>query len=1002
MHALPDLRSPFRHQRLSRSWVALLCGLLLGLLVAAPVLAAPPNATNITVTTNEDTPVIIEVTLPVNTTLLLVAPNPSHGSSTVNGDEITYTPGANQITQVTFNYHFCDTATSSCGLPGTITVNITPVNDDPTAIDDTATTTEDTAVSIAVLANDSTGPANENQTKSLVSVQGVLNGTAAISGANIVYTPSADFCGVASFTYRMSDGVSTDDATVTVTVSCVNDPPAAVADTATMAEDSTTLIDVLANDNAGPANENQAKTLVSVQNAVNGTAVINSEKVSFTPTSNFCGQASFNYTMKDDSNVTRSANVTITVTCVPEAPTLTLSPPYGPVGHSFLINVILTSVDTPVAAVDFVLDYDESCLADSDATPNGLEDDITTTLPTTGDNPSFAFAVDDSAGQLRFVVSSLKSPTEVIAGPSRIIATIKFLLLPNCPSVDFAFANPLFFGTNTLAIPGGLAPAVNDVVVSANQPPTNITLSSEILHDPAPGKTVGTLTTIDADTSDTHTYSLVPSFGDNSKFTLSPNNTLVFIDNGTVQSTYSVRIRTEDQYGGFYEKTFTIRSNRTPTGINLTSTSVPESLPGATVGTLSTVDPDTSDAHTYTVVSSTGDSFEVQGNILKLKPSRVAVDGTTYTVVIRTTDQHGGFYELTFNITGTRTNLRPDANDDGVPAPIVIAGSAQNIAVLANDFDPDGGTVAIISSPAPTNGTKGTTSINGNQINYTPTDPNYNGPDSFTYSITDNDSPTALTDNATVNLVVLADRVRGDCNGDGAVNAGDLAATGLEIFDGDGSTWYLAYGGSFAGFPMGCNSNNDTVIDAGDIACTAAKIFNPTATCAPITTASSSVATLAVSGNLQGAPGSTVNVPISLAAGGNSVAAAAFAVEFDNTALSFDTSDADGNGVPDAVQFNVPNGLMTSANYNAAESRVEIIITGLVPPFPLLSDGTIATVSLTVNSDADAGASAVTLSNSSLGSDAGASIPMEIDDGAIDIAGQATEHAFYLPLISAE
>lgn len=73
----------------------------------------------------------------------------------------------------------------------------------------------------------------------------------------------------------------------------------------------------------------------------------------------------------------------------------------------------------------------------------------------------------------------------------------------------------------------------------------------------------------------------------------------------------------------------------------------------------------------------------------------------------------------------------------------------------------------------------------------------------------------------------------GDCNGDGNVDAGDLSAVVLEIFDGDGmlpsDTPNINPGtGYFAGNAVGCNPNQDYVVDAGDISCTVMIIFGDT------------------------------------------------------------------------------------------------------------------------------------------------------------------------------
>jgi FtsP/CotA-like multicopper oxidase with cupredoxin domain len=96
----------------------------------------------------------------------------------------------------------------------------------PTAGDDAATTPEDTAVTIAVLANDSDP---DGYPLTVTSATAPSNGTALINGDNtITYTPAANFNGTDSFTYTVTDaGALTATATVTVTVTPVNDTPVA-------------------------------------------------------------------------------------------------------------------------------------------------------------------------------------------------------------------------------------------------------------------------------------------------------------------------------------------------------------------------------------------------------------------------------------------------------------------------------------------------------------------------------------------------------------------------------------------------------------------------------------------------------------------------------------------------------------------------------------------------------------------------------------------------------
>ena len=165
---------------------------------------------------------------------------PSNGTAALTSGsrtEVTYTPNPNFSGQDSFTYTVSD-GTLTGPDPGTVTVTVTAVNDAPVAVDDTGATNEDTAVDINVVANDTDA---EGDTLSVSAVgtgdDGPSNGTAALmsgSTTEVTYTPNPNFSGQDSFTYTVSDGTLTgpDPGTVTVTVTAVNDAPAAVDDTA--------------------------------------------------------------------------------------------------------------------------------------------------------------------------------------------------------------------------------------------------------------------------------------------------------------------------------------------------------------------------------------------------------------------------------------------------------------------------------------------------------------------------------------------------------------------------------------------------------------------------------------------------------------------------------------------------------------------------------------------------------------------------------------------------
>ena len=112
--------------------------------------------------------------------------------------------------------------------PATVTITVTPVNDSPDAVNDTATTSQDHAVTIAVLANDTDV---EGDALSVTSLTQPAHGTATLAGNAVTYTPNASFSGTDQFTYRARDasGATSSPATVRVTVTPNIAPTAVIA-----------------------------------------------------------------------------------------------------------------------------------------------------------------------------------------------------------------------------------------------------------------------------------------------------------------------------------------------------------------------------------------------------------------------------------------------------------------------------------------------------------------------------------------------------------------------------------------------------------------------------------------------------------------------------------------------------------------------------------------------------------------------------------------------------
>ena len=245
---------------------------------------------------------------------------PAHGTATINaGGTITYAPAANYSGADSFSYTVSDgnggTATAS------VSVTVTDVNHAPVAVNDSATTVEDEAVTIHVLAND-TDADGGTLTAELVSGPGHGSVTLNPNGS-FRYTPAADFSGADSFRYKARDGSSLDSnvATVTVVIDAENDAPVAANDSYSTGEDQ--VLNVAAPGVLGNDTDIDGGTLrpVLISGPSHGSVTLNANgSFSYTPAASFSGTDSFTYEANDGSDDSNPATVSIAVSPVNDAP----------------------------------------------------------------------------------------------------------------------------------------------------------------------------------------------------------------------------------------------------------------------------------------------------------------------------------------------------------------------------------------------------------------------------------------------------------------------------------------------------------------------------------------------------------------------------------------------------------------------------------------------------------------------------------------------------------
>ena len=136
------------------------------------------------------------------------------------------------------------------------------------------------------------------------------------AAGTFVYSPAAGFIGVDSFTYRASDGELTSNlATVTITVTPVNHAPLAVDDLYEVDEDMVLTVPaatgVLSNDSDPDSDVLTASLVDGPEHGV--LSLSPSGAFVFTPAADFNGQDSFTYRAYDGQAYSALASVTITV-----------------------------------------------------------------------------------------------------------------------------------------------------------------------------------------------------------------------------------------------------------------------------------------------------------------------------------------------------------------------------------------------------------------------------------------------------------------------------------------------------------------------------------------------------------------------------------------------------------------------------------------------------------------------------------------------------------------
>ena len=568
----------------------------------------------------------------------------------------------------------------------------------PSAANDSASTNEDVAATINVLAND-TDP--DGDTLVIRSVGNPSNGTATISNSSIVYTPNANYSGSDSFSYTVSDRKGgTSAAQVSVTVASVADNPVANADSSVAAPGATVTIYVLANDSDG---DGDAFTVTAVSAPRSGTASHNGTDVTYKAPASFTGSDAFTYTITDSTGRTAVGTVTVSALACLSSWSEDFEPAQDP-GWRVEMQASLPVVGPSPIAQKWQLITDplahsptHSFFSDT-SDLSAAKEDWLISPPQKLTNASklsfwhrFGFEATYDGGVLEVSTNNGGTWTDVTAA--------------GCTFETGGYnATASAYGTNRPAWNGD-QPTMTQVVVNLGA---------------LGGKTalVRWRTKTDGNSGSTGWFVDDVTFsGLTSTGCQAPNNAPNANDDSASTNTntaVTVNVLANDTDADGDPISVTANGSASHGSVSRTSSSVTYTPASGFAGT---------DSFTYTISDSFG-----------------ATDTATVTVVV--------------NGAPVAANDVASTNED----------QAVTINVTANDSDPNGDTLTVVSVTAPAHGTA---SANGDgSVGYSPA-ANYNGSDSFSYTVSDGRGGTS-TANVSVTIAAV---------NDAPVPVGDSAST---------------------------------------------------------------------------------------------------------------------------------------------------------------------------------------------------------------------------------
>lgn len=636
---------------------------------------------------------------------------PQTGVLTLSADgSFEYVPEKNVGGAVQFIYQITDRANATSNA--TVTINVTDVNDAPVATNDNYTLDEDTVLQVSategLLAND-TDADGDTLTVLASSISATTLGDLSVNpDGSFAYTPRENVSGTDSFSYRITDGSEESaSAVVSLTISPINDIPLAVDDTYEATEDTPlvitdTALGLLANDSDADL-EGDAKfqdlAVSLLGEASSGTLSLNTDGTfSFTPEENFVGAVTFSYQVSDKLGGVASANVSINVAAVNDAPVATND------SYEVIEDTTLEIIEVSQGLLANDFDPDLQGDVKFQELQVSLLGEVSTGTITLNTNGTFSYTPEaDYFGVATF--SYQVSDAENVTAQADVSITVTAVNDP--PIVE----NDSFNATEDTVLEIDAASGV----LSNDRNPDGGSLSAVL----ETGTTLGSIElaedgsfvytpTENENGEDRFTYSAINETGD--RTTAEVNIVVAAVNDAPVAVNDTATVNERESI------TINVLDNDSDIdGDNLTISDATASL-----GTVSI------DSNQTTITYTAGDSS--------------GTDTISYTIV----DSEGEQASATVTVTINDVNRAPSAQNDVATTP---EDNTVQVNVLDNDTDADGDLISIISASA----ANGIVVIQAQtSLLYTP-NANFNGEDTISYTIAD---PSSLTSSASVLVTV--------------------------------------------------------------------------------------------------------------------------------------------------------------------------------------------------------------------------------------------------------